>query len=145
MQGIQALGRLVGNDRFHDIQNSLAGSRTSTAWAISNVTSLPDEANWSSSEMASRMEPVAWRATSVSASGCTWMPSPSACAFKVATNSLTGMRRNSWRWQRDSTVAGILCTSVVARIKMACEGGSSSVLSSALKAAVESMCTSSTI
>ena len=117
----------------------------STAWAISSVTNWPDEANWSSNEMASRIEPVAWRATSVSASGCTWMPSPSARVFKVETISLTGMRRNSWRWQRESTVAGILCTSVVARIKMACEGGSSSVFSNALKAAVESMCTSSTM
>ena len=37
----------------------------------------------------------------------------------------------------------ILCFSVVARMKMACAGGSSSVLRKALKAAAESMWTSS--
>ena len=40
-------------------------------------------------------------------------------------------------------VGSILCFSVVARIKMTCFGGSSSVFRNALKAAVESMCTSS--
>ena len=61
----------------------------------------------------------------------------------IYTMLLTGMRRKSNLWQRESTVAGILCGSVVASTKMAWGGGSSSVLSSALKAALESMCTSS--
>src|SRR6185312_450425 len=39
----------------------------------------------------------------------------------------------------------ILCFSVVANMKMACAGGSSSVLRKALKAACDSMCTSSII
>ena len=40
-------------------------------------------------------------------------------------------------------VIGTLCTSVVARIKITYDGGSSSVFNSALNAAGESMCTSS--
>jgi hypothetical protein len=44
-------------------------------------------------------------------------------------------RWKSKRWQRESTVAGTLCDSVVASTRMACGGGSSSVLSSASQAA----------
>ena len=43
----------------------------------------------------------------------------------------------------ESIVAGSFCGSVVARINITFSGGSSRVLSSALKAPVESMCTSS--
>jgi hypothetical protein len=53
------------------------------------------------------------------------------------------MRRKSNRWQRDSTVTGNLSTSVVANRNFTCAGGSSSVLSKALNALRESMCTSS--
>ena len=45
--------------------------------------------------------------------------------------------------QRDAIVAGTLCSSVVARMKTTCAGGSSIVLSRALNAAVDSMCVSS--
>ncbi len=45
--------------------------------------------------------------------------------------------------QRDSTVTGIFCGSVVARMNLTCSGGSSSVFSIALKAWLVSMCTSS--
>ena len=48
-------------------------------------------------------------------------------------------------WHRDLMVAGTLCSSVVAKMNIRCSGGSSKIFSSALKAAVESMCTSSTI
>ena len=44
---------------------------------------------------------------------------------------------------RERMVAGTFWISVVARMKMTCAGGSSSVFSRALKAAVDSMCTSS--
>ncbi len=54
-----------------------------------------------------------------------------------------GMRRKSKRWQRLSTVAGILWGSVVASMKRAWGGGSSSVFSSALNALLLSMWTSS--
>ena len=46
-------------------------------------------------------------------------------------------------WQRDTIVAGTFWGSVVAKTKMACAGGSSSVFNSALKAGSVSMCTSS--
>ena len=42
-------------------------------------------------------------------------------------------------------VAGILCGSVVAKIKITCDGGSSNVFNKALKAAVLSICASSII
>ena len=55
------------------------------------------------------------------------------------------MREKSYTWQREMIVGSTLCFSVVARMKMAYDGGSSRVLSRALKAAEESMCTSSMI
>ena len=55
----------------------------------------------------------------------------------------TRMRWKSKRWQRERIVAGSFWGSVVARMNTACFGGSSRVLSSALNAPVESMCTSS--
>ena len=45
--------------------------------------------------------------------------------------------------QRDSTVTGIFCGSVVARMNLMCAGGSSRVFSIELKAGLDSMCTSS--
>ncbi|CDD30341.1 putative uncharacterized protein [Firmicutes bacterium CAG:94] len=53
------------------------------------------------------------------------------------------MRLKSNRWHRDRIVGSSLCTSVVAKMKITWGGGSSKVFSSALKAATESMCTSS--
>ena len=53
------------------------------------------------------------------------------------------IRVKSYRWQRERMVAGTFWISVVAKIKITWAGGSSRVLSSALKAAVDSMCTSS--
>ena len=51
--------------------------------------------------------------------------------------------RNEKRWQRDRIVAGTLFSSVVARINSRCSGGYSMIFSSALNAAMDSMCTSS--
>ncbi len=62
---------------------------------------------------------------------------------RCARISGSGIRRRSKRWQRERIVAGSLWTSVVAKTNFTCAGGSSSVLSSALNAAVESMWTSS--
>ena len=45
--------------------------------------------------------------------------------------------------QRESTVTGTFCGSVVAKTNFKYSGGSSSVLSMALNAVPESMCTSS--
>src|SRR5215467_5650009 len=53
------------------------------------------------------------------------------------------MLRKSYRWQRDRIVGSTFSGSVVAKMNFTCSGGSSSVLSSALNAALESMCTSS--
>ncbi len=65
--------------------------------------------------------------------------------FKWSVSCLIGIRRKSKRWQRDKIVCGILCTSVVAIMKITCAGGSSRVFSKALNALVESMWTSSII
>ena len=54
-----------------------------------------------------------------------------------------GMGRRSKRWQRERMVGRILCGSVVAKMNMTWLGGSSSVLSRALKDSLVSMCTSS--
>ena len=59
--------------------------------------------------------------------------------------SATCGRWKSNRWQREMIVSGILCGSVVASTKTTLSGGSSSVLSSALKASRVSMWTSSTM
>jgi FPC/CPF motif-containing protein YcgG len=53
--------------------------------------------------------------------------------------SAVGMRRRSKRWQRERIVGSTFSGSVVANMNFTCAGGSSSVLSSALNAAVESM------
>src|SRR5699024_4019567 len=55
------------------------------------------------------------------------------------------MDLKSNRWQREITVSGILCGSVVAKINTTCFGGSSNVFNSALNALVEIICTSSII
>src|SRR5699024_11835414 len=47
------------------------------------------------------------------------------------------MDLKSNRWQREITVSGILCGSVVAKINTTCFGGSSNVFNSALNALVE--------
>ncbi|OPZ22981.1 MAG: hypothetical protein BWZ10_00114 [candidate division BRC1 bacterium ADurb.BinA364] len=53
------------------------------------------------------------------------------------------IERNASAWQRERIVSGIFSISVVAKMKTTNSGGSSRVLSSALNAAMESMCTSS--
>ena len=68
---------------------------------------------------------------------------PPSTTIMRSTIVSTLRRLKSNLWQRESMVAGNLCGSVVASMNTAWAGGSSSVLSSALKAPVESMCTSS--
>ena len=74
-----------------------------------------------------------------SASTASFSQMPPKCSISMGV----GMRRRSNRWQRDSTVTGSFSASVVANRNFTCGGGSSSVLSSALKALRESMWTSS--
>ena len=98
---------------------------------------------WSNSDSESRTEPSAARAISASASGSTLIFSVLAMPCRCLTSTSASTRRRSKRWQRDSTVTGTLRISVVAKMNLACGGGSSSVFSSALNAAGDSMCTSS--
>ena len=74
----------------------------------------------------------------------------SATTFSAVTNcnscawiSATVIRRSPNCRQRDRMVIGSFCGSVVASMNLTCGGGSSSVFSSALKAPLLSMWTSS--
>ena len=92
---------------------------------------------------ASRKAPSASRAISPAAPSVRERPSaPATWATRPAMSSGL-MRVKSYRWQRERMVAGTFWISVVARMKMTWAGGSSRVFSRALKAAVESICTSS--
>ena len=96
-------------------------------------------------DSASRMPPSAARAMRSKAAGEASAPAPCAACASRPTIWRIGMREKSNRWQRERIVAGSFCGSVVARMNTTCVGGSSSVLSSALNAPAESMCTSSTM
>ena len=106
-------------------------------------TVLETPAQVSRIESASRMAPSARRPISSAAAGSRSIFSSPATYSSRPAISLAVIREKSYRWQRDRMVAGTFCTSVVARMKMTCSGGSSIVLSRALKAEVESMWTSS--
>ena len=71
------------------------------------------------------------------------MPSAAAIVRSCAAMSGVGIVRNSKTCDRDRIVSGILCSSVVAIMKMTCAGGSSIDLSSALNDGAESWWTSS--
>ena len=62
-----------------------------------------------------------------------------------ATSSAKSTERKLNCWQRETMVEGILCASVVHRMKTTHSGGSSSVFSSALKASLVIWCASSTM
>ncbi len=100
---------------------------------------------WSSRDRPSRTEPSAARTISASASGSIVIRSLAAMPARCGVRSGASTRRRSNRWQRESTVTGTLRTSVVAKMKIACGGGSSKVFSRPLKAFSESMWTSSMI
>src|SRR5687768_11441903 len=73
------------------------------------------------------------------------MVSLAQISCKCCTVSLVVILLKSKIWQRLRMVGRILCFSVVVRIKMAYDGGSSSVFRNALNADELSMCTSSII
>ena len=98
---------------------------------------------WSNNERASRAEPSAARAIMASACCSALTPSLSHTELSRPTSSSEDRRRKSKRWHRDNTVTGTLRISVVAKMNLTCSGGSSKVFSRPLKAALESMCTSS--
>ena len=91
------------------------------------------------------MPPSAFCATTFSASSVADIPSCAATYCRWWIISATVMRWKSYTWQRLRMVGSTLCFSVVARMKIAYEGGSSSVFKRALNAPAESMCTSSMI
>ncbi len=70
-------------------------------------------------------------------------PSRTQTRSRWATSTAGSTRRRSKRWHRDRMVTGTLRISVVAKMNLACGGGSSSVFRRALNAPLESMCTSS--
>ena len=100
--------------------------------------------SWSSRLSASRRPPWARWATTCRASGVMPIDSRSAIQPRCCSRACRGMRRKSKRWQRLRIVASTRWGSVVASTNTTRGGGSSSVLSRALKAAVESMWHSST-
>src|SRR5690625_7714034 len=71
------------------------------------------------------------------------IPSSMQITSSRLTISSTVIRLKSNLCTRDKIVGSTLWGSVVAKIKIACGGGSSSVLSRALNACLVSMCTSS--
>ena len=89
------------------------------------------------------MPPPTWRAMARSAPRSAVMRSLSAMFWSARTMSSSPISRKGKRWQRDWIVSGTLWSSVVARMKNACGGGSSRVLRSALNASFVIMCTSS--
>ncbi len=99
----------------------------------------------SSKDSASRAEPSAARAISASASSGTDSFSAAHTLCNSFCVSSAPKRRKSKRWQRDKTVTGTCRISVVAKMNLTCSGGSSKVFSKPLKAAFESICTSSII
>ncbi len=72
---------------------------------------------------------------------------PSAARISRTRSLITrrGIRRKSYRWQRERMVIGTLWLSVVAKMNFTWAGGSSRVFRNALKAPVDSMWTSSTM
>src|SRR5690242_82892 len=93
----------------------------------------------------SRRHPSLFSAIICSAVLSAVMCSFSQISCRCSTVSLLVILLKSKIWQRDKMVGIILCFSVVAKIKMAKDGGSSKVFRKALNAAEESMCTSSII
>ena len=92
---------------------------------------------------ASRMPPSQASEMKSRASSSWGNPSLVHTAWRWARMSFWEMRRKSKRWQRETMVAGTFWGSVVARMNTTWGGGSSRVLSRALKAELESLCTSS--
>ena len=121
--------------------------RLPDTWIASSSVTLPspNEIIWSSRLKASRIPPLAHLATTHKASASYSIPSWSRIYAKRSIISCDVIRLKSKRCVREIIVAGILCGSVVARMKMTFWGGSSKVFNSALKAPVESICTSSII
>ena len=103
----------------------------------------PKAMAWSVRLRLSRTLPAAARASSASAGSSKGMPSASSTCLRCPASACGGSAFRLNCRQRDSTVTGRRCGSVVARMNFTCSGGSSSVFSIELNACRESMCTSS--
>ncbi|MNN77572.1 hypothetical protein D3C81_1940470 [compost metagenome] len=100
---------------------------------------------WSVRDSASRMEPWAPWASRRKAGCSKVMPSCPRILSRWLMMWPGGICLRLNCRQRDSTVTGIFCGSVVARMNLTCSGGSSRVFSMELNAWFVSMCTSSII
>ncbi len=100
---------------------------------------------WSNKLSASRILPCAARAIKLTAADSKAICSCSSTYCKCAVINAGGSCFRLNCRQRDNTVTGIFCGSVVARMNFTCPGGSSSVFNIALKADLDSICTSSMI
>ena len=118
-------------------------ARPSTSSTRRLSTVPPAAAHWSSRLRASRNAPSASRERSSAPSCFKSMFSCPATYSSRRAMSAGWMRLKANRWHRERMVAGTLCSSVVARMKIRWAGGSSRIFSRALKAAVDSMWTSS--
>ena len=120
-------------------------ARPSTSNTAAASMAPPAAAHWSKRLSPSRSAPSARRLKSSAPSGRRSIFSCPATYKSRRSTSWGVMRLKAYRWQRERMVAGTLCSSVVARMKMRCSGGSSRIFSSALNAGTESICTSSTM
>jgi hypothetical protein len=127
-----------------------AGSRAARDSASSASTSMsssrmPPAATWSRADRASRAEPRPRRTAASRASSGSAKP-VAARTWRSSADSVSDpRRRNSKCCVRLRMVGSTFWASVVANTKTTCPGGSSSVFNNAFDAAVESMCTSSTM
>ena len=99
----------------------------------------------SAMDSVSRTLPSPSRAMCMIALSSAFTPSLAKMSLTSANSLSVATSRKSNRMHRESMVAGSLWTSVVQSTNTTCAGGSSSVLSKALNALPESICTSSII
>ncbi len=119
------------------------GAIPSADWTIARSISSPWLLIWSSKLILSRKLPPPCCAINSKPAWSIENPSSDAICARWAVTSGFSTGLNVKRWVRLTIVSGSLWASVVARINTTCAGGSSSVFSSALKASLVSMCTSS--
>ncbi|RIH75567.1 hypothetical protein Mterra_03966 [Calidithermus terrae] len=119
------------------------GGRPSAASVWARVMAPSSVSSRSSRLSPSRMAPSAMRATRRSAAGSASRPRPCTMRPSFSAISPSERRRKRKCWVRERMVGGMRSGSVVAKMKITCSGGSSSVLSSALKALLDIMWASS--
>ena len=134
----RARGSLVARAAANP-SNSCSGTAPSSSHTAEASMGAGSRLSWSSRLSASRRPPWARWATTCRASGVMPICSCSAIQTRCCSRACRGMRRKSKRWQRLKMVGRTRWGSVVASTNTTRGGGSSRVLSRALKAAVESM------